>query len=103
MGSSYRLGLWIFIAASVAQLAMIFVMFFVQFRMFTIIPLFLIPMLIMQILSFGLLVAISRKWYFRFHYVFSQNQLFKSQADMAGPFHPNGSYRIALTNLLHSG
>jgi hypothetical protein len=103
MGSSYRLGLWIFIAASVAQLAMIFVMFFVQFRMFTIIPLFLIPMLIMQILSLGLLLAISRKWYFRFHYVFSQNQLFKSQADMAGSFHPNGSYRIALTNLLHRG
>ncbi len=65
MGSSYRVGLWLFVAATIAQLAMMFVLLFVQFRMFTIIPLFLIPMLIMQILALCLLLALSRKWYFQ--------------------------------------
>ncbi len=101
MGSSYRVGVWVFVAASLAQLAMMFVMFFVQFRMFTIIPLFLIPMLIMQILSLCLLLAISRKWYLSFTLCYSQNQLFKSQADMARPIHLDGSYSIALAFLLH--
>ena len=40
-----------FILCSVAQLAMMFVMLFVRFKMFSIIPLFLIPMAILQVLA----------------------------------------------------
>ena len=39
------------IFSSVAQLAMMFVMLFVRFKMFSIIPLFLIPMAILQVLA----------------------------------------------------
>lgn len=44
-----------FVLSSVAQLAMMFVMLFVRFKMFSIIPLFLIPMAILQVLAICLI------------------------------------------------
>jgi len=44
------------IIASFVQLSMMFVMFFVRFKQFSIIRFFLIPMLIMQLLAICLVV-----------------------------------------------
>ena len=44
------------------QITMMFVMFFVRFRQFSIIRFFLIPMLIMQALVIGLVVLRIRKY-----------------------------------------
>jgi hypothetical protein len=50
-----------FVFASLVQLAIMFVMFFVRFRQFSIIRFFLIPMLIMQVLAICLVVMRLRK------------------------------------------
>jgi hypothetical protein len=49
------------ILVSAVQLGVIFVMFFVQFKMFTIIPFFLIPMLILEVLTICLIAIVSCK------------------------------------------
>lgn len=63
LGMSHPLlnSLTFFLAVTLLQLALSFVMLFVKFKMFTIIPFFLIPMLIMQMLTGCLLISLRRK------------------------------------------
>ncbi len=62
MAFDSKLLLWI---ATLVQWGMMFVMFFVKFKMFTIIGLFLIPMLILQLLVACLIILqFSKSLYF---------------------------------------
>ena len=90
-----------FILSSLAQLAMMFVMYFVRFRQFSIIRFFLIPMLLMQALAICLLMFRIRKYHYSTHILFSSRQLFEGKINNARPFVSHGYVRDTSTTILY--